>query len=463
MNGERKMENESNKMLNQGATAREANEISSSTIIKINPEYSKLVNPLSKLEYKILKESISNKGLHLPIIVNQDNVILDGNNRYKICQELGIEPKFEVKKFQDLLQEKEFIIEINLKRRHLNNFQIAELEYKMEELYKERAKIRSFSNLKNFKENISTAPNDAVTLNIENEETGKVSEIIAKKTGLSTRTYERAKKIIEEGSEEVKEKLRQGKTKISKEYEKIQRDRKRLELISQMETDSSKEQEKETDNCKLILGDFREKGKEIEDNSIDLIFTDPPYSEQYLYLYKDLARLAVRVLKPGGSLIFLLGHIIEDKVTIIFDKYSIDNPETNGRSLKFWCSFYVKHNGNHTKIYARNIFVQGKPMLWYVKGKKPNELMMIAGPISDFIQSQDPDKTLHEWIQSPTEAEYCIKHLTLENHCTVLDPFMGSGTTGLAALNLGRKFVGIEINSTTFEIARSNIGNLNNR
>ena len=55
-----------------------------------------------------------------------------------------------------------------------------------------------------------------------------------KKTGLSPRNYERAKKIIEEGSEEVKEKLRQGKTKISKEYEKIQRDIKRQELLSQI-------------------------------------------------------------------------------------------------------------------------------------------------------------------------------------------------------------------------------------
>jgi DNA modification methylase len=430
-------------------------------MITMNPKYAKLIYPLSKLEYEVLKNSISNKGLHLPIIINQDNVILDGHNRLTICQGLGIEPKFEVKEFKDPLQEKEFVIEINLKRRHLNNFQIAELEYKMEEVYKERAKLRSFSNLKNCKENISNASNDAVKLNIEkeeSEETGKVSEIIAKKTGLSPRTYERAKKIIEEGSEEVKEKLRQGKTKISKEYEKIQRDRKRLELISQIETKSNKERDKETDNSKLILGDFREKGKEIEDNSIDLIFTDPPYSEQYLYLYEDLARLAVRVLKPGGSLIFLLGHIIEDKVTIVFDKYSLDNPDHNGRCLKFWCSFYVKHNGNHTKIHARNIFAQGKPMLWYIKGKKPNELMMRAGPISDFIQSQDPDKTLHEWSQNPAEAEYCIKHLTL-NHCTVLDPLMGSGTTGIAALNLGRKFVGIEIDPTTFEIARSNIGN----
>jgi ParB-like chromosome segregation protein Spo0J len=104
--------------------------------IKINPEYSKLVNPLSNTEYETLKSSISNKGLHLPIIINQNSVILDGHNRLKICQELGIEPQFEVKEFYDQSQEKEFVIEINLKRRHLNSFQIAELEYKMEEIYK---------------------------------------------------------------------------------------------------------------------------------------------------------------------------------------------------------------------------------------------------------------------------------------------------------------------------------------
>ncbi len=389
-------------------------ESSSTNIININPGYSKLINPLSKLEYDVLKNSINNKGLHLPIIVNQDNVILDGHNRLKICQELGIEPKFEVKKFLDQLQEKEFVIEINLKRRHLNNFQIAELEYKMEEIYKERAKQRSLSNLKNVKENISIAPNDALELDKGKDETGKVSEIIAKKVGLSPRTYERAKTIIENGSEEVKEKLRQGKTKISKEYEKIQRDSKRQELLSQLNNiQSNKNNSNHFENCKLFLGDFMEQSqKEIADSSIDLIFTDPPYAHtpENLLLHKELARLAIRVLKPGDSLVFYVGHIILDKVIMIFSEYySIDNNNTEEANyLKFWWPMIVKHSGHHTKIFPRHVFSEQKPLLWYIKGNKVND-HVIANTMGDHIESTPPSKLHHEWQQSTTEADYIIE------------------------------------------------------
>jgi predicted methyltransferase len=59
----------------------------------------------------------------------------------------------------------------------------------------------------------------------------------------------------------------------------------------------------ENTNYKLLQGDLLDKGKEIPDNSIDLILTDPPYDEDSLPLYKDLSILAARVLKPGGSLV----------------------------------------------------------------------------------------------------------------------------------------------------------------
>ena len=51
------------------------------------------------------------------------------------------------------------------------------------------------------------------------------------------------------------------------------------------------------------------------------------------------------------------------------------------------------------------------------------------------------------------EAQYVIKNLTLENQI-VLDPMIGSVTTGIAALKLNRKFIGIEKDFETFKIAR---------
>ena len=49
-----------------------------------------------------------------------------------------------------------------------------------------------------------------------------------------------------------------------------------------------------------MLGDMRELGKSIVDESIDLIFTDPPYAD--LSLYEDLLKLSCRILKQGGRL-----------------------------------------------------------------------------------------------------------------------------------------------------------------
>ncbi len=431
---------------------------SSSPNIKINTEYSKLVNQLSNLEYKLLKESISKKGLHLPIIVNQDNVIIDGHNRYNICKELNIEPRFEAKRFDDPLDEKEFVIEINAQRRQLNDFQKAELAYELEKIEKERARQRQSEAGKLYGKGLTNNNNSIVPngTNLSQEEKGKTAEIVSEKVGMSsTRNYYRAKTIIEKAPEEVKEKLRHtNTTTISKECEKIQRDRKRQELLSQLNNIQSDKKNFENNNCKLIYGDFIEQSQEIPDSSIDLIFTDPPYGKEYLPLYEELAKLAVRVLKPGGSLVFLVGHIIMDKVINIFNEFSsVDYTDTG---LKFWWPIAVKHSGNHTKIHPRHVFAEWKPMLWYVKGEKGPNDMAVSNTMSDFIESIPPTKILHEWEQSTVEAEYIIKNLTLENQI-VLDPMMGTGTTGLATRNLRRKFIGIEKNLETFEIASQRI------
>ena len=98
---------------------------SSNPQVKINPEYASLVSELSP---EALKQFIKKEnGLYVPIIVNQNGIILDGHHRYKACQELGIEPKTSVREFKDKLDEQLFVIDCNLIRRQLNNFQRTEL------------------------------------------------------------------------------------------------------------------------------------------------------------------------------------------------------------------------------------------------------------------------------------------------------------------------------------------------
>lgn len=267
------------------------------------------------------------------------------------------------------------------------------------------------------------------------------------------RQVERVQTILKFATEDQLKRLRIGKSTINKEYEKIRKDRKRQEFLSRFgigfNDSNNNNNSNNTENYRLINADFMEKEKEIADNSIDLILTDPPYENEAFYIYESLAWLADRVLKPGGSLVFYVGHLMLERVIRVIG----DNTD----DLKYWWIFCVRHSGNHSKIHARHIFAEWKPMLWYVKGAGPNE-SVTSSTMGDFIESTRPetDKVLHEWEQSTTEAEYIIKNLTLEN-LTVLDPMMGTGTNGLAALKLGRKFIGIEKDPDTFEIAKARI------
>lgn len=185
--------------------------------LRLNPEYEKLLPKMPEEEFAKLKASIQTEGQHYPIIVNENLEILDGHHRYRACTELGIDPDFEVRKFEDKLLEKKFVIEANLRRRHLNNFQLIELAVPLLEIEKALAKKRQTQGGKNGRNlQLGLAPNDT-----EPTMKAKATEIIAKKAGVSTRTFERGKKILEKATEEDKQKLREGKASITKIYQQI--------------------------------------------------------------------------------------------------------------------------------------------------------------------------------------------------------------------------------------------------
>ena len=185
--------------------------------LRLNPEYSKLLPKMSEEEFAELKASIKAEGQHYPIIVNEDLEVLDGHHRYRACTELGIEPDFEVRRFEDKLLEKKFVIEANLRRRHLNNFQLVELAVPLLEIERALAKKRQVKGGKDGRDmQLGLASDDA-----EPAFGAKATEVVAKKAGVSTRTFERGRKIIEKGSEDEKQRLREGKASITGVYSEI--------------------------------------------------------------------------------------------------------------------------------------------------------------------------------------------------------------------------------------------------
>jgi ParB-like chromosome segregation protein Spo0J len=186
--------------------------------LRINPQYKKIMPQMSNDDFEELKISIKNEGQHYPIIANEDLEILDGHHRFRVCIELNIEPDFEVRKFENKLIEKKFVIESNLRRRHLTSFQLVELGVPLLEIEKTLAKKRQIEGGKKGRDKqLGLVSSDANPTTKK----GKAVAIVAKKIGLSTRTFERGKKIIEKATEEEKQKLREGKKSISRAYKEL--------------------------------------------------------------------------------------------------------------------------------------------------------------------------------------------------------------------------------------------------
>ncbi|CAN5533173.1 hypothetical protein BH18THE2_BH18THE2_26300 [soil metagenome] len=404
--------------------------------IKIKEDYAALVPKLSQQDYESLKLSIKENGLYMPLIVNQDMILLDGHHRYNACVELRIDPKVEVKSFNDPLFEKLFVIHANMKRRQLTTAQKVEMGYTIKPVYEELARRNSLSNLKHANTNSDNRnDNENAGSSGSHEPVGRVNETIAKEVGLSRATYQRGETVLKDAPGIWNEQIRTGKLTINRAYNIHKKSLRKEELSRSAEAAAVSE------SIRLLQGDFVEKSTKeiIPNNAVDLMFTDPPYGVDAIPLYKDLAIIASRVLKDGGSLVTYAGHCMIP--TII---HMMENA-----GLTFWWLIAIKLSGQYARAYHRGVSIKWKPLLWFVRGQKKNAIDFV----SDYIESKAPEKVLHEWEQSHIEAEHIISRLTVENQL-VFDPMMGSGTTGIAALRLNRKFLGIEIDKEKFEIAK---------
>ena len=196
------------------------------------------------------------------------------------------------------------------------------------------------------------------------------------------------------------------------------------------------------EDVRLILGDCLDVLKTLESGSVDAVVTDPPYPSEFNHIWEVLARESARVLKDRGNLVTLLGHY---QLPLVLDAFK--------PHLRYWWIGGMYHGGRRTKIFGKRVCVFWKPCLWFVKGKRRIDLPDMP---MDMTKPDGNSKTLHPWQQPLPWVEHWIDRLTLPDEI-VLDPFMGSGTTGVACLNTGRRFVGIEKDEGYYAIAQKRI------
>jgi DNA modification methylase len=361
--------------------------------------------------------------------LNEKLEVLDGHNRAQISMELGFDLiSARIHNFNgDSLAEKEFIIMCNLNRRQLNPFQRIELVTKLEQIQIVLARARQRAGKAN------TLVQNCTKVK------GRVIDILARQANVSPMTYVKGREILRKASNEAIQRLRNDQAKIDKVHQSLRSEEKKRQIILQTKKLSGKPL---PSRCKLHHGDFREKCPELADRSVDLIFTDPPYAKDFLILYCELAKVAARILKDGGSIVTYCGQDLKLQVMEFMQS----------AGLSRWWEIAVIHNGPFSSFFSKNILVKWKPLLWFVKGKKPCQ----NGKVFDLIYSTKPTKTIHSHEQSSADARYVIEQLTKPGEI-VCDPFMGSGTTGIATLKLKRQFIGMEIEKDIFEAANANI------
>ena len=217
----------------------------------------------------------------------------------------------------------------------------------------------------------------------------------------------------------------------------------------------------------IICGDCLDVMRGMADNSVNIVFTSPPYNKGIAYvthddrmdeeafwqLQEDWVSAAFRVASDGARMYATIG----DAMLWNF-RAAAERGGWRYHQLLAWCKPNLVGGGGRITgdwnflLEACLLFHKGKrtPMLSASDTRTHNWLVATAtqsnfnGDLKKVHPAQMPIAVAYRWL-SRTPGD------------VVMDPFMGSGTTGVAALQLGRRFIGIEISPEYCEIARKRL------
>ena len=244
----------------------------------------------------------------------------------------------------------------------------------------------------------------------------------------------------------------------------------------------------------LMQGDCLELMKSIPDGSVDLILADPPYGTtackwDSVIPFEPMWEQLKRIIKPNGAIVLFGSEPFSSmlrcsnlkifKYDWVWQKNRPSNisaskyqPMKYHENISVFCygkTPYFKQmikrsdsgkkrckSGQDNNNIIKSYFNEGLNRTFNKKDYDYFRYDVDLKNPSTVLQFNRENNTVHPTQKPVALLEYLIKTYTQENE-TVLDFTMGSGSTGVAAKNLNRSFIGIELDEKYFEIARERI------
>lgn len=207
------------------------------------------------------------------------------------------------------------------------------------------------------------------------------------------------------------------------------------------------------DDCNSIIDDFIKRGKKI-----DTVFTSPPYNRKRNDKYKNY----------DDTLDDYYGFLVNitEKLFNIINKYIIINVQTNYYNKQDVYRYIGKY---YNKIQQIIIWEKSNPLpasgnnitnayeYFIVLGDIPlkSNTTYTKNHITTSVNSETTTK-IHKAVMKQDVSDWFIEKFTKEDD-TILDPFMGLGTTGISCIKYQRDFIGVEINKEYFDIASNKL------
>lgn len=212
----------------------------------------------------------------------------------------------------------------------------------------------------------------------------------------------------------------------------------------------------------LVQGDCLREFFNIDSNSVDALITDPPYGIDFQSCRTEKASRKSKIANDKAPFVWFLPQAYRvlkpDGCILVFCRWDVQDAF---KTAMQWAGFKVKSSivwdrevhgmGDTKSAFApmHDTILFGTKGFYAFPGNRPKDVLRF--PRVPPIHLQHPN-------EKPLELMEALITTTTRPGDIVCDPFMGSGTTGVACARLGRKFIGLELDAQYFQISKERIG-----